>query len=126
MTIYGTALLSACLLVGLSLGRCLGALLGVDADVGGVGIAMILLIVGSDRLQKAGWLKPPSDVGVTFWGSIYVPVVVAMAANQNVLAALTGGVMAIVAGLSGVALCFVLVGVFTRLGNRVQSEGEPS
>lgn len=126
MTIYGTALLSVCLLIGLSLGRCLGALLGIDADVGGVGIAMILLIVGSDCLRKMGWLKPPSDVGITFWGSIYVPVVVAMAANQNVLAAMTGGVMAIVAGLSGVVLCFILVGVFTRLGKQVSSEGEPS
>jgi malonate transporter MadL subunit len=46
MIIYGTALLSACLLAGLTLGRCLGELLGVDADIGGVGIAMILLILG--------------------------------------------------------------------------------
>lgn len=52
MPIYGTALLSACLLIGLSLGRFLGLLLGVDADIGGVGIAMILLILGCDALPR--------------------------------------------------------------------------
>jgi len=36
MTIYGSALLSLCLLTGLTLGRLIGAALGVEADVGGV------------------------------------------------------------------------------------------
>lgn len=116
MPIYGTALLSACLLIGLSLGRFVGFLLGVDADVGGVGIAMILLIVGCDALQRRGLMKPPTESGITFWGQIYVPIVVAMAASQNVLGALSGGVMAILAGALGVTVCFVLVGVFARFG----------
>jgi malonyl-CoA/methylmalonyl-CoA synthetase len=92
MPIYGTALLSFCLLAGLTVGRMIGSALGVDADIGGVGIAMILLIVGSDMLQRRGLMKPPTESGILFWGQMYVPIVVAMAASQNVLGALSGGV----------------------------------
>ncbi len=121
MAIYGTALLSACLLAGLTLGRCLGELLGVDADIGGVGIAMILLILGCDWLYRSGRMKPPTEVGISFWGQIYVPIVVAMAASQNVLGALSGGLMAILAGLAVVMVCFVLVGVLVRWGGGGES-----
>jgi malonate transporter MadL subunit len=121
MIIYGTALLSACLLAGLTLGRCLGVLLGVDADIGGVGIAMILLILGCDWLHRSGRMKPPTEAGISFWGQIYVPIVVAMAASQNVLGALSGGLMAILAGLAVVVVCFVLVGVLVRWGGGGES-----
>lgn len=116
MSIYGTALLSLCLLTGLALGRLIGTALGVDTDIGGVGIAMILLILGCDVLQRRGMMKPPTDAGITYWGQMYVPIVVAMAASQNVLGALSGGVMAVLAGLASVAACFALVGVLARLG----------
>jgi malonate transporter MadL subunit len=121
MIIYGTALLSACLLAGLTLGRCLGEFLGVDADIGGVGIAMILLILGCDWLHRSGRMKPPTEAGISFWGQIYVPIVVAMAASQNVLGALSGGLMAILAGLAVVVVCFVLVGVLVRWGGGGES-----
>lgn len=116
MPIYGTALLSTCLLVGLTLGRLMGSALGVEADIGGVGIAMILLILGCDALQSRGLMKPPTESGITFWGQMYVPIVVAMAASQNVLGALNGGLMAVVAGLAAVAACFALVAFFARMG----------
>ena len=45
MIIYGVALLSACLVAGMLVGEYLGVLLGVEANVGGVGIAMLLLVV---------------------------------------------------------------------------------
>ena len=121
MIIYGTALLSACLLAGLTLGRGLGELLGGDADIGGVGIAMILLILGCDWLHRSGRMKPPTEAGISFWGQIYVPIVVAMAASQNVLGALSGGLMAILAGLAVVVVCFVLVGVLVRWGGGGES-----
>lgn len=121
MAIYGTALLSACLLAGLTLGRCLGELLGVDADIGGVGIAMILLILGCDWLYRGGRMKPPTEAGISFWGQIYVPIVVAMAASQNVMGALSGGLMAILAGVAVVMVCFVLVGVLVRWGGGGES-----
>lgn len=120
MTIYGTALLSVCLIVGLSLGRLLGKACGIDSDIGGVGMAMLLLILGTDWLHRTGRMKPPTDEGIRFWGSIYIPVVVAMAAIQNVRGALSEGVVAIAAGTIGVMACFVLLGVFTRLGGNAQ------
>jgi len=118
MTIYGTALLSLCLLTGLTVGRLIGAALGVEADIGGVGIAMILLIVGCDALQRRGLMKTPTESGITFWGQMYVPIVVAMAASQNVLGALSGGVMAVVAGVTTVGLSFVLVAALARKGRK--------
>ncbi|MCA9240615.1 MAG: malonate transporter subunit MadL, partial [Planctomycetales bacterium] len=54
MAIYGTALLSLCLICGLLVGKLIGLAIGVDANVGGVGFAMLLLIVVSGRLQAAG------------------------------------------------------------------------
>lgn len=116
MPIYGTALLAVCLLTGLGFGRALGGLLGVDADIGGVGVAMILLILSCAHFERRGLMKAPTESGIAFWGQMYVPIVVAMAANQNVRAALSGGIMAVTAGLAGVVLCFALVRVFTKLG----------
>ncbi|MDA1164278.1 MAG: malonate transporter subunit MadL [Planctomycetota bacterium] len=116
MTIYGTALLSICLLAGVSIGKVLGKLAGVDADIGGVGIAMLLLIFSTDWLRRTGRLKPPTELGVSFWGLIYIPIVVAMAASQNVLAALKAGAVAVVAGIAVVVVSFGLVGVLARYG----------
>ena len=45
MIIYGTAILAICHLLGDYLGNTLGMLLGVKANVGGVAISMILLIL---------------------------------------------------------------------------------
>lgn len=116
MAIYGTALLAICLLLGLILGKLLGIAIGVDANVGGVGIAMLLLILISSRLQKTGQMPTPTRNGILFWSSIYIPVVVAMAASQNVRAAITGGPAAILAGTLAVVICFALVPLISRLG----------
>ena len=117
MAIYGTTLLAGCLLIGLLLGRLLGWAVGLDANVGGVGIAMICLILCSDRLRQSGRLKAPTEGGILFWSSIYIPIVVAMAASQNVSAALKGGIVAIAAGVLSVGVCFALVPIVGRLGN---------
>ncbi len=52
MIIYGVALLAICTLAGVIMGDMLGALLGVKSNVGGVGIAMILLICARLWMQK--------------------------------------------------------------------------
>ena len=44
MIIYGVALLSVSLIFGMLIGEALGVMLGVDANVGGVGIAMLFLV----------------------------------------------------------------------------------
>jgi len=116
MVIYGVALLAGCMLVGLFLGEALGVLIGVQANVGGVGIAMILLIVLSDLFRRRGGMKPLTQQGVLFWSAVYIPIVVAMAAKQNVIAAVRGGPAAILAGALAVIVSFLLVPVLSRIG----------
>lgn len=116
MAIYGTALLSLCLIVGLILGKLIGLMIGIDANVGGVGIAMLLLILANGLLQTRGLMPQPSQRGVLFWSSMYIPIVVAMAASQDVRAAVSGGTVAIVAGVIVVLACFALVPVISRIG----------
>jgi malonate transporter MadL subunit len=124
MIIYGVALLAFCALLGLVVGDTLGLLLGVKANVGGVGFSMILLLVLSDALTKRGWFKPVSASGVIFWSGMYIPIVVAMAAQQNVVGALKGGPLAFLAGSIGVVFSFALVPVIARIG-RGKREGGP-
>ncbi len=118
MIIYGVALLSICTLAGLFVGDLLGVLLGVPSNVGGVGIAMILLIFGGGYLSKRGQLAGKTEQGIEFWSAIYIPIVVAMAAQQNVVGALSSGPVAILAGLLAVSLSFAMVPVLDKLGRQ--------
>ena len=54
MIVYGTTLLALCYLIGLFLGEALGRLIGVGTNVGGVGIAMLLLIAARIYLHRRG------------------------------------------------------------------------
>jgi malonate transporter MadL subunit len=114
MKIYGVAILAACFLVGHILGDWLGRSFHLTGNLGGVGIAMLLLILLHDRFKKGDLVKPETESGILFWGGIYIPVVVAMSATQNVKAALSGGWVAILAGVLGTAACFALVPLFSR------------
>ena len=124
MAIYGTSLLAGCLLIGIIGGRFLGWLVGLNANIGGVGIAMLLLILCTDRLRRFKKLDPPTERGIAFWSAIYIPIVVAMAASQNVLAALSGGAVAVVAGVLSVLACFALVPFIGRLGGNQSAVSE--
>ncbi len=114
MVIYGVTLLAACYLVGVFAGELLGRLLGIDANVGGVGIAMLLLIILSNLRDERFHLKPMTETGVTFWSAMYIPIVIAMAAKQNVTGALSGGWMAILAGTLAVTASFAMIPVLAR------------
>ena len=105
MIIYGTALLAVCHLLGIVLGDLLGRALGMTTNVGGVGIAMLLLILARVYLHQHGLLNATSEGGVNYWGAIYIPVVVAMAMQQNVVAALRGGWVALLAAAGTVLVC---------------------
>lgn len=118
MIIYGVALLSVCLLTGLYLGSLLGSAIGVQANVGGVGIAMLMLIILSNISSKKFNLAPMSESGIAFWSAMYIPIVVAMASKQNVVAAVSSGWLAVVAGLAAVFLSFAMVPVLSRLGGK--------
>ncbi len=118
MIIYGTALLATCHLLGIILGDWLGLALGMKTNVGGVGIAMLMLIVARLHLQRHDCLTPTSESGVHYWGALYIPVVVAMAMQQNVVAALRGGPVALIAAVGSVVLC----GLFVSFINRMEPE----
>ncbi|KKF01453.1 malonate transporter [Mycolicibacterium obuense] len=104
------------MLTGMVVGEVLGVLLGVDANVGGVGFAMIMLIVATDWLRRKGKFPKPSEEGVLFWSAMYIPIVVAMASTQNVFKAITGGPMALLAGLGALVAGAALVPVVARIG----------
>jgi malonate transporter MadL subunit len=114
MIIYGTALLAVCHLLGIFLGDLLGALLGAKTNVGGVGIAMILLICARLWMHKRGLMPELTETGVSFWGAMYIPVVVAMAAQQNVVSALAGGPVALMAAFGSVLVCACCVALINR------------
>lgn len=116
MIIYGTALLAACHLMGLFLGDLLGALIGVKSNVGGVGIAMLMLICLKMYLHEKGLMPKETEAGVGFWGAMYIPVVVAMAASQNVVAALKGGPVALLSAMGAAAACAAVIAALSRSG----------
>jgi malonate transporter MadL subunit len=129
MVIYGVALLAVCTIAGLYLGDLLGMAIGVEANVGGVGFAMVLLMFGSAWLIRHGELSASTSQGIAFWNAIYIPIVVAMAAQQNVVGALSGGAAAILAGLLAVIVCGALVPAVNRLRRQepaVPARAEPT
>lgn len=113
MVIYGVALLAGCYMAGNVIGDILGALLGVKANIGGVGFAMLFLIIISAWAQQKGIMKAPEEQGIKWWSAMYIPVVVAMSSIQNVAAALSGGVVAILGGLLAVVIGFLLIPVLS-------------
>jgi malonate transporter MadL subunit len=104
--IQGLALLSFSFLLGMWTGDLLGALLGIDANVGGVGFAMIFLILTKEGFTQKGWWKADLEFGIEFWNKLYIPIVIAMAASLNVKSALSSGLLAILAGTIPVFLAF--------------------
>ena len=122
MVIYGVALLSFCMLTGVFVGDILGDLIGVQANVGGVGIAMLMLIFLSNLSSHKLKLNSITESGIGFWSAMYIPIVVAMAAKQNVIAALSSGWLAIVAGVAAVAASFAMIPVLARFGDGEQDD----
>jgi len=116
MLVYGVALLSACLIGGMLIGEALGVILGVEANVGGVGIAMLFLVLASNSKQFKSLTEGAAGDGIKFWSAMYIPIVVAMAARQNVAAAVDGGVLALLAGVLAVVVSFALVPVLSKIG----------
>ena len=102
MIIYGVALLAGCYMAGNLIG-----------DVLGMGFAMLLLIIISTWAEQRGIMKGPEEAGIKFWAAMYIPIVVAMSSIQNVVAALSGGMVAILGGALAVVLGFLLIPVLS-------------
>jgi malonate transporter MadL subunit len=123
MIILGTALLALCHLLGIFLGDLLGQMLGVKTNVGGVGIAMLLLIFARIYMQRRNILPKLTELGVEYWGAMYIPVVVAMAAQQDMVSALRGGPVALLSAIAAVVVCACVIAVINRT-ERPQEEQE--
>ena len=115
MIIYGVAILSGCMFVGLFVGELLGKAIGVSGNVGGIGFAMLLLVVVIEFLLKKDKISQKAQDGIYFWRYMYIPLVVAMACRQNVVAAISGGPVAVISGIVVVIVLFLLVPLVTKL-----------
>ena len=116
MKIYGVAVLVFCFLIGKYLGGILAGLIGISGDVGGVGFAMLLLMFANGFLKRFNWYEVQTKSGVLFWSSMYIPVIVAMAATRNVHAALDGGWTALIVGVMVTLVGFLLVPLLSKIG----------
>ena len=116
MIIYGVAILAGCFLAGKVAGTLLGASLGINGDVGGVGFAMLLLMLVNAYLKRRGLLPAPTEGGIRFWSAMYIPIIIAMASVQNATAALSGGWLALGAGVMATVAAFAFVPLLSRIG----------
>lgn len=118
MEIFGLALLSACMFVGMVLGELLGAALNIDSNVGGVGFALLILIIISDTLLSKNKISEKAQKGICFWSAMYIPIVVAMTARQDVVSAIKGGPVALIAGILVVVRGFMLLPLLNKIGEK--------
>ena len=116
--IYSLVTLALCMLLGKYIGTCFGALVGINADVGGVGFAILLLLFVNNCKWFPFAKKQDFTQGMNFWKKMYIPVVVAMAASQNVFRMLTSGMVAIVGGIASVAFPFLLLYILHKREER--------
>ena len=116
MKIYGVALLAFCFLTGKLIGNYLGVLIGLKSDVGGVGFAMLFLMLSYSYFKKKGLVKEMTAQGILFWSSMYLPIIVAMASTQNVKAAISQGPIAGVIGIVVTITGFLMVPLISKIG----------
>jgi len=112
--IKGLALLSCAFILGMWTGELLGSALGINANVGGVGFAMIFLLLAKEYFLQKGWWKSELEYGIEFWNKLYIPIVIAMAASLNVKSAVSSGTLAIFGGIIPVLLAFAVFYVLLK------------
>ena len=122
--IYGVALLAACMYVGSFLGNLLGLLTGLNSDIGGVGFAMLILLLVTNSPKLTKLLPENYTKGINFWKEMYIPVTIAMSASQNVVSALNGGLLALVAGVGIVLVMLSLIPLFNKFTSKATSNEE--
>ena len=122
--IYGVALLAGCMFVGSFIGNLLGLLTGLHSDIGGVGFAMILLILLTNSPKINKFLPEKYTKGIDFWKEMYIPVTIAMSASQNVVSALNGGLLALVLGVGVVLIMLFLIPLFNKFTSKASTSKE--
>ncbi|MPM34108.1 hypothetical protein SDC9_80690 [bioreactor metagenome] len=124
MVIYGVAVVALCYFLGNFTGDMLGLVTGLKSNIGGVGFAMFFLLVAA-TYGKPFLEKNPAVVdGIRFWQAMFIPVVIAMSASQNVVRALRSGHVAIIAGLAATLVSFFFIPLFARIGGEESPGGK--
>ena len=113
--IYGVAALSVCMLLGTLIGTVFGNLIGAGTEVGGVGFAMLLLIFLTNSKKLTFTQKPAFVQGIQFWKAMFIPVVIAMTATQNVFHMRSGSIVAITAGAAAVGFSYLMLFILHKL-----------
>lgn len=115
MILRGVTLLSGCFIIGQLIGETLGRWLHIDANVGGVGFAMLLLILSQNELEKRGQFPKEMEDGIQFWSKMYIPIIVAMSAVQNVRVAISSGMVAVLTGVIPMLICLAMMPLISKL-----------
>ena len=116
--IYGVATLAACMLLGTLMGTVFGDLIGAGTEIGGVGFSMLLLIFVTNSKRFSFTQKPAFIQGVNFWKAMFIPVVIAMTATQNVFSMLSSSMVAIVAGAAAVGFSYLMLFILHKLDQK--------
>jgi malonate transporter MadL subunit len=117
MEIFGLGIVAACMYLGSLIGYSIGGMLGISGNVGGVGFAMLILVLVSNHVEKkSGGFSERTQNGIFLLSALYIPIVVAMAGRQNVVAAFSGGAVAFLAGGLATIGAMFLVPVIGKLG----------
>jgi malonate transporter MadL subunit len=107
--IYGVATLAGCMIGGMLLGEIFGEVIGAGTEVGGVGFAILLLVFITNCKSLPFTQKPGFSQGISFWKAMFIPVVIAMTATQDVFHMLSSGIVAITAGAAAFGLSCLLL-----------------
>jgi malonate transporter MadL subunit len=119
MIIYGVAMLAFSYIAGQLLGELLGQWLGIEANIGGVGFAMLLLMILTDWFKKKEVFDLLTQQGIQFWNQMYIPIIVAMAAIQNVKVAISSGFITLLVGIVPVVCCFFAIPFLAKFISKV-------
>ena len=122
--IYGVALLAGCMFAGSFIGNLLGLWTGLGSDIGGVGFAMILLLLLTNSKTVNKILPEGYTKGIAFWKEMFIPVIIAMSASQNVVSALDGGALALTLGVGVVIIMLLLIPVFNMFSLKDNEDEE--
>ncbi len=122
--IYGVALLSACAFIGSLIGNLLGLITGLNSNIGGVGFAIVLLLIATNSKTVNKILPQNYTKGILFWKEMFIPVIIAMSASTDVVHALDGGVLALALGVGVVVVMLLLIPVFNKFGGNSEADAE--
>ena len=112
-------MLSLCYFAGLFVGEVMGRFVGLNANVGGVGFAMLflLLLCSYSETVKNSLRNVRLCSGLKFWQNMYIPVVIAMSASQDVVKAVRSGWLAILCGVTLTVLSLCLIPFVSRISS---------